>query len=70
MYIASNRAPLSRPHETQIGEFFNGTQNSVEPGAAIGIQHAIEIQTERLGNQHQGAEIQRKFQPLTGVHGR
>ena len=60
---------LRRIHaENPVGEFFQRAHHRVEPGAAVGIEHAAEIKAERLGDEDERAEIEREFQPLMGVH--
>ena len=60
---------LLRIHaENAVGEFFQRAQHRVEPGAAVRIEHAVDIQTERLGDEDERADEEREFQPLMGVH--
>ena len=61
---------LLRIHaEHAVGEFFQRAQHRVEPGATVGVEHAVEIEAERLGDEHERADVKREFQPLMGVHG-
>ena len=61
---------LRRVHaQHAVGQFFQRAQNRVEPGAAVGVEHAIDIQTERFGDEHERGDVKREFQPLMGVHG-
>ncbi len=58
---------LRRVHaQHAVSQFFQRAQDRVEPGAAVGVEHAVDIQAERLGDQHERGDIQRQFQPLMG----
>ena len=60
---------LRRVHaQHAIGQSFQRAQHRVEPGAAVGVQHPVEVQTERLGDEHERADVKRQFQPLMSVH--
>jgi hypothetical protein len=60
---------LLRIHaERAVGKFFQRAQHRVEPGAAVRIEHAVDIQTERLGDEDERADVEREFQPLMSVH--
>jgi hypothetical protein len=52
-----------------IGQSFQRTQQGIEPGPAVGVEHLHEIEPQRLRNCRERDDVENELKPIRSLHG-